>query len=388
MTMAFLFLLLVVGLGPEGFHDGLGGPLDKGLAPELVAGVTAVDEAGLAALFGERGDAAVFLQRGGVVIAGAVGTEEGEQARRERGAGAGQALEDPDVLVLGCESGDELVETGDGGLDAADLDGQRADERGVGLEGGGIVAHGHGVADEVESPLDGAGPAAGVGDVEPADRFPARLAEILKGGPFFEEGAGERGEEVAAGEIEGLGEAFLEDLGEFVGEAGADGDELAAFLHQGGETARGGIGGSPWFEVVVTFEGETCERAGVAAVVLGAGGAEALAEFLELGGVDQEEAQEVEAAEEIDEVLAGLLDAEGGGCAVPELAADLLGPRGERLGRGGDAELPEDAPVRVEDADVEVRVGAVDADEELGFHGVGWGWNTRACSGDGFIGMS
>lgn len=80
MAVAFFFLLLVVGFGPEGFHDGLGGPFDEGLSPEFVAGVAAVDEVHFATLFGEWCHSAVFLEFGCVLITTAILAKEGKEA--------------------------------------------------------------------------------------------------------------------------------------------------------------------------------------------------------------------------------------------------------------------------------------------------------------------
>ena len=72
--------------------------------------------------------------------------------------------------------------------------------------------------------------------------------------------------------------------------------------------------------------------------------------------------------EEVDEVLAGLFDAEGDGLAVGEGVLEVLDPGLEGLGRGADLVLEEDVSGRVEVAGVEGLVGSVDADEGVVFH--------------------
>ena len=69
-----------------------------------------------AALFGEGGNSAVFLDGGSAVVSGAVCAEEGEQTGGEAGAGSGEGGEEFGVLVLGGFCGDELVEFVDAGL--------------------------------------------------------------------------------------------------------------------------------------------------------------------------------------------------------------------------------------------------------------------------------
>ena len=90
MAVAFVFLLLIVGFGPEGFHDGLGGPFNEGLSLKFVAGVAAVDEVHFTTLFGERGNAAVFLDTCGAVVAGPIRAKKCEEAGGKAGAGSGE----------------------------------------------------------------------------------------------------------------------------------------------------------------------------------------------------------------------------------------------------------------------------------------------------------
>lgn len=131
MALSLGFLPLVVGFGPEGLDDGLGGPFDEGLSPEFVAGVAAVDEVRLSTLFGDRGDAAVFLDFRGVCVFAPIAAKEGEQPCRECGSGSGEAGEDPGVLMGGGFCRDEVVEALDAGLDRADLGNESEDEFGI-----------------------------------------------------------------------------------------------------------------------------------------------------------------------------------------------------------------------------------------------------------------
>ena len=89
MTMAFVFLLLIVSFGPEGFDGGLPRPFNEGLSPEFVAGIAPVDKMHFTTLLGERCDAAVFLEGRGAVVFFPVTAEKSEQAGGKCGSGPG-----------------------------------------------------------------------------------------------------------------------------------------------------------------------------------------------------------------------------------------------------------------------------------------------------------
>ena len=117
----------------------------------------------------------------------------------------------------------------------------------VGFEEVGVGADGDGGGDEGESFFDDFGTTASLFVVELGDGGGAGFLETLEGGPFGKQGAGEWGEEVAADELEGLGVVVFEGLGEAVGEAGADVDELAALFDEGVDLVREGVGGGVGF---------------------------------------------------------------------------------------------------------------------------------------------
>ncbi len=390
MVLTFGFLLLVVGFGPEGFHDGLGSPFDEGLSPELVAGVSSMNEVHLTALFGDRRDSAVHLEGGGVFEFAAIATKVSEKAGGQGGPGSGQGSENPGVLMFAGPLFSESVEALDGGLHGADLADESEDEFGVDFEDGFPSAKRDGVADDLETFFDDLGATAPLLVVELGNGCGPGFLKCMERGPFGEEGAGERCEEVAPDEIEGLGKGVLEGLGELVGEAGADADELAAFLGEQRDLVGERIGRFPGLKPCVALMHEECDRMGVAAIVLGAGGAEAFAVFLDDGRIDEVEAQEIELAEEVDQVLAGLLDAQGDAAAGRQFVFKIADPGQQVLRGGAGLGLIDGLASGIEDAEVEGCVGTVDADELVVFHGViDFGYrNTQACSGDGFIGMS
>jgi len=156
-----------------------------------------VNEVHLATLFGERSHAGVALQGGCVLVAAAIVAKDGEEL--------------------------------------ADFE-----EAGVSAEGGGFL-------DEFETFLDDFGTTAALLAVELGDGAGAGFLDGLEGGPFGEQGDGERSEEVTPDELEGLGVVVFEGLGEFVGEAGANVDELASLLNEGGDLVGERVGGGAGF---------------------------------------------------------------------------------------------------------------------------------------------
>jgi len=82
----------------------------------------------------------------------------------------------------------------------------------------------------------------------------------------------------------------------------------------------------------MSFVDESGESLGVAAVVLGAGGADGFTVAFDEGGVDEVDGEGFELTEEVDEVLAGLFDAEGDGLVVGEVGAEAFDPGGRSSG--------------------------------------------------------
>ena len=222
--------------------------------------------------------------------------------------------------------GNEAVEFLDAGLDLVELFGKGLGEGLVDFEQGGVGAHGVGVCDELKTFFDHFGAPASLFVVEAGDGGGAGFLEVLEGGPFGEQSAGERGEEVTANELEGLWEVVFEVLGEAVGEAGAGVDELAAFFGEGGNLMGERVGNGEGLKAGVTFVKEEGQGVGVAPVVFGFGGAERFAVAFNEGGVDEVEFEEGKLGEEVDKVLARLFDTEGDVGSGGELVLEASDP--------------------------------------------------------------
>ena len=93
-------LVVVEGAGPVADADGAGGPLVKGLAQELVAGVAHMDDLGLAAALQHGRNAAATVQLAGAGKALALGAQGHQQPRPQGRAGGGQGTEQRGVRVL------------------------------------------------------------------------------------------------------------------------------------------------------------------------------------------------------------------------------------------------------------------------------------------------
>ncbi len=106
----FATLLSIVGARPERARDGESGPFDESLSKERRTLPTPVHPAGVAAAFGDWGDAGVALQIVGGEQAIAIFAKRSEQPRSEGGPGGGEAVEDWEVGMLGRACGDFLIE--------------------------------------------------------------------------------------------------------------------------------------------------------------------------------------------------------------------------------------------------------------------------------------
>jgi len=120
VAFAFFSLSVVEGASPFGLGDGLAGPFDEGLAQELPAGEPAMDEVGVATLFGDRCDTGVALEGGGVAEASAVVAEGDQEPGSERSTRAGQGVEERCVRLGIKELADPVLIFGDLGAEQAD----------------------------------------------------------------------------------------------------------------------------------------------------------------------------------------------------------------------------------------------------------------------------
>ena len=95
MFFAFGDLFLEEEFGPGTMEDGLVGVFEEALMKEVGPGPAAMDPVLVfAAALGDRGNAAILLDGGGALVAGAFAAEGAAEPRREGGPGAGEALPD------------------------------------------------------------------------------------------------------------------------------------------------------------------------------------------------------------------------------------------------------------------------------------------------------
>ena len=224
-------LLVVVAPGPGREADGLTGVFVKRLLQELRTGEAVMHPAGLAAAYGDRGDAGVGLERTGGLPAGAVGPEGGRQAGRAHRTRPRQTHEEVVVGVI-------REDRGDGGIKGPDRVEERAQLRGVGLDGEaegvddrGVGGQRLGRGDLREPVVDDGGSATVVLLIEPSHRGGARPLDGGQRRPLPQEVATLARVE-GADPVEGLGKILLEQAGEPVGEGDTVLDKLPALLAQ------------------------------------------------------------------------------------------------------------------------------------------------------------
>ena len=335
-------------------------------------------------MFGDRRDAGVALQALGGAVAGAVFAEGGEQACGEVRAGAGQRLEERRVFVAGHDVGDEALVASDPRAQEVELFDEEEGELALWFDDALVAGDGDGDGRCGDALFDDRLAAAGVGVIEGAQLGGGRGLEGGQVGEPLQEAAGERGVESLAAELEGLRVVGFEGGGEAVGGLGDGVDEQAPVLEVGAQLAHLGGRGAPGLERGVALADEAGDEGGVGHVVFGARGVEGVAVVAGEHRVDGEEVDEVELAEEGDDVGAGVFDADRDAGAGP-FRAQRGGPFEQRLRAGGDLPLARPAAGGVDGFGVEVRVGSVDADEEVVAAGPGGGRRV-GCAGVGVHG--
>ena len=364
VVFAFGALVQIKGGGPAGPQDTLFGAFMEALAFKERAQIATMDVAHFAALFGDRGDAAVALEVGCAVEALPVRAHGGQQARSQDGAGAGQAGEDFTVRVLTEDLSDLLVEGFDGAHDLLELAADELDAQGKALIEGGFIAHGHGALDQFEALFDELLAAGLLEVVEALEGGGLGLLDGLQGGLLEQEGGGQGTPKVLATEFQGLGEVGFEQGLEAVGQSGTLVDGGAAVGDQLLEQAGWGVLGFPGFEFVEVGEEQFGGVLGIGAVVFGAAGDEGFPVFLEGDGIDGVKGDPVISFQEGDEQGGRLFQADAD-AGLGVLLAQLREPlakvfRGAGYGLGTGL-----AGGGGDEVEVHFAIGTVQADDQV-----------------------
>jgi hypothetical protein len=149
-----------------------------------------------------------------------------------------------------------------------------------------------------------------------------------------------------------------------VGQAGAFVHHGAAMNDQLLDGAGLGVFGRPGFEFIVVSPEQLGQVASVLGVVFGAAGDESLAELLEAERIDGVEADPLVSFEEGDEVDGGLFQAQShAGLGV--LLAQFQEPLPEGLGGGVDSSRPMLAGAGVNEVQIGLAIGAIQADDQV-----------------------
>ncbi len=128
--------------------------------------------------------------------------------------------------------------------------------------------------------------------------------------------------------------------------------------------AGGAVLGRPGFEFGVVGQEQFGQVVGVLGVVLGAAGDEGLAVFLEGDGIDGVEGDPVIGFQEGDEVDGGLFQAEAD-AGLGMLLAQFQQPFPEGFGGGVDGGRPALAGGGVDEVQVGLLIGAIQADDQV-----------------------
>jgi hypothetical protein len=360
---------------------GAGGVVD-GVAEPGVNGAAHTDSALIAALLGDRGGAGEGAK--GVVVSLFEGLRGlGEHRGDGNGTDSWDGVKDLDVTVLALlwvrrgfgEGGNEVFtpalaggELGVGGLELGDGEGDvAADAR----EGAGSERE-LGSAEDAEEVIGGQA-ADAVALEEGLDPGLAEGALVVGGGCDGEE-VPEPGFVGRWGECEEGGSGAKEVFAEAVGGLAEDGLEFVLGAAGLAEFDGEGVEGVEFAEEVEVGAEGVGEDVGVAAVILGAGEGVAVAEAVELLGVDGEDAA-LALEEEFDERAVGGFEGDEDTGGVAGLGDEELDEVEEAVGGMLDGEAFEDAAGRVEETGAVLPGGEVDADEQgERVHGHGSSW--------------
>jgi hypothetical protein len=268
MCLAFVALLLIIDLCPEGMAGGFRCPLDTRVSQELWTLEAPVDPGLLAAAFRHRCNARIFLEflgRGKAFPLFAAGDEEAGskngprpwQGVKPREVGMGlSTLEDDAVEVSNALQGDP--ELGDEGVHEEDIGG---DDTVIGRQSSGAL-------DGLDAGSHKVSRAYVVGTEEAFQSGAACEVDRFEGGPAAEDVAKDRG--LFLGKpLQNLWKVVFERPGQAVGQTDGVADQATAMLDELPSGAHGGAWGVEWDELVAMFHEDVDQECGIGGVIFG-----------------------------------------------------------------------------------------------------------------------
>ena len=260
---------LIVVLGPGGIHDGLAGPLDKGLALKLGGQPAPMSPEGMAALFTHRSDARQFLQAGRFGIEVALGAKSHAEPWGQVLTGPGEVAEQPGFGMGGEAGFDFLFQQGDMFVQSARLVQQRAQVQDGDTDARLLGGQRLGLADELQALFEQLGPPKVVSIIESFDHAGLGGFKAWEVGPTVQERPGHRGVEVAH-QLEGLGIIAFDQAAELVEHLLFAIHQVPTGFDQAGQLEGLGVLGLEGAQFGGVVADQFQEQAGIGQVVSGA----------------------------------------------------------------------------------------------------------------------
>ena len=266
VCLAFLALLLIIDLCPEGMPGGFRRPLDKRLAQELWTLEAPVDPGLLAAAFRHRRNARICLECVGGGKAFPLFAEGDEEAGSKNGPSPWQGIKQREVGMVLRALCDGLVEVGNGLHGDPELGDEGVHEEDIGGDDAVIGGQRSGALDGLDAGGDKVGRAHVVGTEEAFQSSTACELRGFEGGPAAEEVAKDRG--IFLGKpVQDLRKVVFERTGQAVGQPDFVADQAPAVLDELRQGAHGGALGAERGELVAVFEEDFDLEFGIGGVV-------------------------------------------------------------------------------------------------------------------------
>ena len=239
VRLAFVALLLIIDLGPEGMPRGFRRPLHERLAQERRTLEAPVHPGLLATAFRDRRNARVFLEFLGGGEAFSLFAEGDEEAGSKHGSGPWQGVKQREVgMVLGALR-NSCIEVGNGLQRDAELGNEGLHQEHIGGDDTVIGGERHGTLDGLEAGIDDVNRAHVVSPEEPFQGGAARKLRGFEGGPAAEEVTKDR--RIFFGKpLQDLWKVVFEGTGQAIGTTDFVTDQATAVFDELGEGTHGG----------------------------------------------------------------------------------------------------------------------------------------------------
>ena len=292
VRLAFLALLLIIDLCPEGMPGGFRRPLDKRLSQELWTLEAPVDPGLLAAAFRHRRHARIFLEFVGGGKAFPLFAEGDEEAGSKHGPRPWQGVKQREVGMVLRAVCDDFVEVGNGLQGDPELGDEGMHEEDIGGDDAVIGRQRSGALDGLDTGGNQVGRAHVVGTEEAFQSGTACELCGFEGRPAAEEVAKDR--RIFLREpLQNLWKVVFEGTGQAVRAPDFVTDQAPAVFDELREGTHGGALGAEWGELVPVFQEEFDLEFRIGGVVFGTAGGKRFAVLGHGERVDRKEHEEI-----------------------------------------------------------------------------------------------